>query len=325
MSSKKALTVIAALTGLMAFPIIAQAQEVKFPIKPITLVIPYSVGGGTDVQARLVAPFWEKRLGQPIVVENKAGGAGAIAHREVSHGKPDGYTVLCSMFPDNPILVALKGKELGFANEDFVVLGSHASTPGALSVRQDSPFKTIQDFVEYAKKNPGKATVSLASPTWQLHLFDLEDEFKIDLNPIMFKGGGEVLNAVRGGHVMALMGGGHFVIPGPETGLRPLVVTGGTKRFEKWPDVPSMTELGYEMSYELRRIFCVRKGTPEPIVKKLTEALMDVGKDPEFITKLKGMGEIYEPSYGNELQKYYEEMCQKIATKVEKRKAEFGD
>jgi tripartite-type tricarboxylate transporter receptor subunit TctC len=121
------------------------------------------------------------------------------------------------------------------------------------------------------------------------------------------------------------MSGGHFVIPGPEKGLLPLAITGGTKRFEKWPDTPLMKELGHDISYEMRRIFAVRKGTPEAIVKKLTETLIDVGKDPEFVGKLKGMGEVYEPSYGKELQKYYEDLCAKISKRVEKRKAEFGD
>ena len=171
-------------------------KEIKFPTKPVTLVIPYSVGGGTDVQARLMAAFWEKKLGQPVVVENKTGGGGAIAHREVSHSRPDGYKVLCSMFPDNAVQVAVKGPEVGFANEDFLALATYTSTPGALAVRKDSPLKTLKDFVDFAKKNPKKLTVSVSSQTWLLHVFDIEDAFGIDLNPIMFKGGGEAINAL---------------------------------------------------------------------------------------------------------------------------------
>jgi len=299
--------------------------EVPFPTKPITLVVPYSVGGGTDVQARLVAIFLEKKLGQPVVVENKTGGGGAIGHREVKMAKPDGYKILCSMFPDGAIQVAIKGKSLGFANEDFIVIATYTSTPGALAVQKDSSLKNMTDFVEFAKKNPGKLTVSVSSQTWLLHVFDIEDAFKIDLNPIMFKGGGEAINALLGGHVMATMSGGHFVIPGPEKGLVPLAITGGTKRFEKWPNTPLMKELGHDISYEMRRIFCVPKGTPEPVVKKLTAAFIDLDKDPDFVGKMKGMGEIYEASFGEELQKYYNEMCSKIVPRVEKRKKDFVD
>ena len=322
--------VMVAVGAFLALPVWAHAQakgakDVAYPTKPVTLVIPYSVGGGTDVQARLVVSFLEKKLGQPVVVENKTGGGGAMAHREVAHAASDGYKVLVTMFPDNAVQVAIKGKELGFTNEEFVALATYTSTPGALAVKQDSPLKNMSDFLDYARKNPGKLTVSVSSQTWLLHIFDIEDAFKVDLNPIMFKGGGEAINALLGGHVMATMSGGHFVIPGPEKGLLPLAITGGTKRFEKWPNTPLMKELGHDISYEMRRIFAVKKGTPEAIVKKLTEALVDVGKDPEFVNKLKGMGEVYEPSYGKELQKYYEDLCAKISKRVEKRKAEFGD
>ena len=299
--------------------------EVKFPTKPITLVVPYSVGGGTDVQARLVASFLEKKLGQPVVVENKTGGGGAIGHREVKMAKPDGYKILCSMFPDGAIQVAIKGKSLGFANEDFIVMATYTSTPGALAVKKDSSLKNMNDFIDFAKKNPGKLTVSVSSQTWLLHVFDIEDAFKIDLNPVMFKGGGEAINALLGGHVMATMSGGHFVIPGPERGMVPLAITGGTKRFEKWPNTPLMKELGHDISYEMRRMFCAPKGTPESVVQKLTKAFMTLDRNPDFVGKMKGMGELYEPSFGAELQKYYNEMCDKISLRVEKRRKDFVD
>jgi len=330
LKKKRKIGIVSGLILLMflLIPVSGSAQgkgekEIRFPTKPVTLVIPYSVGGGTDVQARLLAAFWEKKLGQPVVVENKTGGGGAIAHREISHSKPDGYKVLCSMFPDNAVQGAVKGPEVGFANEDFLALATYTSTPGALAVRKDSTFKTLKDFVDFAKKNPQKLTVSVSSQTWLLHVFDIEDAFGVDLNPIMFKGGGEAINALLGGHVMATMSGGHFVIPGPEKGLVPLAITGGTKRFDKWPETPLMKELGYDISYEMRRIYCVRKGTPEPIANKLLATLKELDKDPSFVEKIKGMGEIYEASFGPELEKYYKEMCAKITQRVEKRKKDF--
>ncbi len=317
--------VIAGLSFLGPQAVFGQGKEIRFPTKPITMVVPYSVGGGTDVQARLVASFLEKKLGQPVVVENKAGGGGAIGHREVKMAKPDGYKILCSMFPDSAVMVALKGNALGFGNEDFIVMAAYSSTPGALAVSKDSPLKTMQDFVEYAKKNPKKLTVAHSGHPWMLQIFDIESAFQISLNPVMFKGGGEAVNAVLGGHVMANMSGGHFVIPGPEKGLRPLVITGGTKRFEKWPDTPLMKELGYDVSYEMRRMYCAPKGTPDAVVKKLTAAFMELDKDPDFVNRMKGMGELYEASFGAELQKYYDENCRKIVPRVEKRKQDFVD
>lgn len=170
-----------------------------FPTRPITVVVPFSAGGSTDIQARLVSSFWQKHLGQPIGVENKPGGGGAIGIREVLRAKPDGHTIGCGMFPDSIIQVALKGEETGFKNEDLRLLGSFSNNPGAMMVMKDGPFKKFGDFVDYAKKNPGKLTVSISSPTWMLHLIELEDAFGIKINAIMFKGGAEQVNALLGG------------------------------------------------------------------------------------------------------------------------------
>ena len=317
--------ILVSLPLLIPNGVLGQGKEVAFPTKPITLVVPYSVGGGTDVQARLVASYLEKKLIQPVVVENKTGGGGAIGHREVKMANPDGYKILCSMFPDGAIQVAIKGKSLGFANEDFITMAAYSSTPGALSVKKGSSLKNMADFVEFAKKNPEKLTVAIAGQAWLLQVFDIEDAFNIKLNPVMFKGGGEVINALLGGHVMAIVAGGHFVIPGPEKGMVPLAITGGTKRFEKWPNAPLMKELGHDISYEMRRMFCAPKGTPESVVQRLTESFMALDKDPDFVGKMKGMGELYKPSFGAELQKYYNEMCDKINLRVEKRRKDFVD
>jgi tripartite-type tricarboxylate transporter receptor subunit TctC len=301
----------------------AQVKDDNYPSRPITLIVPYSAGGATDLEARLAATYLKNKLGQPVLVENKSGGGGAIGHREVAFAKPDGYTIGITGFPDASVLVALKGQEVGFKNDDLLVIGTFTNTPGALTVRKDGPFKTLKDFISYAKQNPGKLKISAAGQIFLLHAFELEDQFGVELNPIMFKGGGETVNALLGGHVDAMMAGSIFPMTMQDKGLVSFAVTGGSKRLEKLPDVPTMKELGYDMDYSLLRIFFVSKSTPEPIVKKLTKSLMELNNDPEFVEKLKAMGQIYAPMFGPELEKYYTNTCARISKAVEKHSKRF--
>jgi len=303
----------------------AQVKDDNYPSRPITLIVPYSAGGATDLEARLAASYLKNKLGQPVLVENKSGGGGAVGHREVAYGKPDGYTIGITAFPDATILVALKGQEVGFKNEDLRVLGTFTSTPGSLTVKKNGPFKSLKDFINYAKQNPGKIKISAAGQLFLLHTFELEDQFGVELNPIMFKGGGETANALLGGHVDSMMAGSIFPMTMQDKGLVSLVVTGGSKRLEKLPEVPTMKELGYDMDYSPLRIFFVSKATPEPIVKKLTSILMELSNDPEFIEKIKAMGQIYNPIFGAEMEQYYKNTCARITKAVEKHNKRFAE
>jgi tripartite-type tricarboxylate transporter receptor subunit TctC len=319
-----ALFCVVTVLSCLCVGVIAHAKDVDFPKRPITMIVPFSAGGSTDVQARLVASYWKTILGQPIAVENKPGGGGAIGLREVLRAKADGYTVGCGMFPDSIIQVALKGAEAGFRNEDFLLLGSYSNNPGALMVMQNSPFKTLQDFVAFAKANPNKLTVSISSPTWMLHLIEMEDKFGIHMNAIMFKGGAEQINAMMGGHVMASMGGSHFAVTGKDKGIAALAVT-SSKRIEGLPNTPTLKEGGYDIAYDVRRFFFVPETTPKPVVEKLSSTLTELGKDKEFAEKVRGTGEAYDPLLGKALDTYYRDMIGKITEKVKKDLNRFSE
>lgn len=322
----KGITLLLALgvTLTLFAPSAGNAAEADFPKRPITVVVPFSAGGATDIQARLVSSFWQKHLGQPIGVENKAGGGGAIGIREVLRARPDGYTAGCGMFPDSIIQVALKGEETGFKNEDLRLLGSFSNNPGALMVMKDGPFKKFSDFIEYAKKNPGKLTVSISSPTWMLHLIELEDAFGIKINAIMFKGGAEQVYALLGGHVMSSMGGSHFAATGKDKGIAALAVAGG-QRLSSLPEVPTLKELGTDIVYDVRRFFFVPAATPKPIVDKLISTLARLEKEKEFAEKVRASGEEYQPVPAKEFEKYYQAMTERITVKVKKNKERFSE
>ncbi len=305
-------------------PAAGYSAEPDFPKRPLIVVVPFSAGGSTDIQARLVSSFWQKHLGQPIGVENKPGGGGAIGIREVLRAKPDGHTIGCGMFPDSIIQVALKGEETGFKNEDLRLLGSFSNNPGALMVMKDGPFKRFGDFVDYAKKNPGKLTVSISSPTWMLHLIELEDAFGIKINAIMFKGGAEQVNALLGGHVMASMGGSHFAATGKDKGIVAIAVAGG-QRLKSLPDTPTLKELGTDIVYDVRRFFFVSAPTPKPIVDKLISTLSQLETEKEFAEKVNASGEEFQPIPAKEFEKTYKAMTERINSKVNKNKGRFSE
>jgi tripartite-type tricarboxylate transporter receptor subunit TctC len=316
------LTLTLAAFFLIATPLIAADPD--YPKRPITMVVPFSAGGSTDVQARLVAAYWKEFLGQPIAVENKPGGGGAIGLREVLLAKPDGYTMGCGMFPDSIIQVALKGSDAGFKNEDMLLLGSFSDNPGALMVMANGPFKTLQDFIQYAKANPNKLTVSISSPTWMLHLIDIEDKYGITINPIMFKGGAEQVNALLGGHVMASMGGSHFAIQGKDKGILALAVS-SKKRLEGLPSAPTFIELGQDIAYDVRRFFFVPVSTPKSVTEKLSATLAKVGGKSDFPEKVRATGEEYAPLGSAEFDRYYKEMIPKITEKVKRNEQRFSE
>ncbi len=300
-----------------------EQQQQKYPTKPITIYIPASVGGTTDIHARLIGPYLEKALGQPVSIVNKPGAGGTIGHREISHAKPDGYTLGCINYPDSPINTASRGAEAGYKNEDMVMVASFTRTPGTLQVLKDGPFKTIQDFVAYAKANPGKLTVGVSADGWMLQVLELEEAFGIKVNPIRVKSGGEGTNALLGKHIMAHMGGAAFAVTGADKGIVAILVTGGDKRWDKLPNAPTFKELGHNISYENVKAFAVPKGTPEDVIKKLRTVLADLSKNPEFKSKVEATGEVYGYMDKPELDQYYKELCARVSKVMEKHKSVF--
>jgi tripartite-type tricarboxylate transporter receptor subunit TctC len=300
------------------------AQEVKFPTKPVTLIVPVAAGGGVDIVARLVAGFWEKKLGQPIGVVNKAGAGGAIGFREAAKSEPDGYKVGVLNVPDSPIVVASKGAKAGYRNDDFILLGAFTRSPFVVATMNSTPLKNFQEFVSYVKKNPGKVGFGLGGESHRLAIYAIEAALGIDVNPTMFKSAGENLNALMGGHLMVGMLASSFIVAGKDKGLIGLVST-ADKRLERLPEVPTFKELGYDVQFDISRVFVVPRGTPEPIVRKLSETLAELNKDSDFVAKVNSVGEEYHPMPGPEVRKYYAETCTKVDAIVAKHKEEFAD
>ena len=270
-------TVALALTGAST----AAAQD--FPTRAVTIVVPYSVGGTTDIVARLVGKVASETLGQSVVVENKVGASGAIGWGDVARAKPDGYTLLTTemSFTIAPSLLS----NLPFdSKKDFTQVITAASAPHVLVVPASLPVKTVQDFIKLAKSKPGELNYGSGGTGTNTHLG--AELFKkaagVNLMHIPYKGSGQALTDLMAGQVQALVTSLPTALPHIKSGaLRALVVT-SNERSPSLPDVPSAKEVNlpsFVMDFWVG--FSVPAGTPPNIVNTLNHAIAKALKTPE--------------------------------------------
>jgi tripartite-type tricarboxylate transporter receptor subunit TctC len=236
-------SLLALPAGLAAPSLFAQA----YPTRPITLVIPWQAGGIPDTQLRLLAKLASPHLGQPIVLENKPGGVGTMAPAAVAaNAKPDGYTItqLTTTVLRMPHLM----KTSYDFKKDFTYIGGLSAFRFGVVVRADSPLKTWQDFVAWAKANPGQLTYTTFGTNSVLHLTmeRIAAAAGIKLRHVPSRGNSENNAAVLGGHVMASADGSAWA-PFVDSGQFRLLVTWGAQRSKRWPTVPTLKEVGIDI------------------------------------------------------------------------------
>jgi tripartite-type tricarboxylate transporter receptor subunit TctC len=260
----------------LSFLALGAALADTYPSRPITIVVPYSVGGTTDIVARLVSTQIANGLGAPLVVDNKAGGAGAIGWGTVARAAPDGYTLLTTEM-SMTVAPALQPSLPFDAKKGFANITIAASAPHVLVINPSLPVKNLQEFIAYAKAHPGKLNYGSGGNGTNTHLGGelLKKEAGVSLVHIPYKGAGAVLQDLMGGQVQALVTSLPTALPHIKSGkLRALVVT-STHRSPLLPDVPSAPEAGlpkFLMDFWVG--FAAPAGTPEPVVEKLNKAIV---------------------------------------------------
>ncbi|MGI6226876.1 MAG: tripartite tricarboxylate transporter substrate binding protein [Peptococcales bacterium] len=260
-----------------------EKEEPKYPEKSITYVIPFDAGGQSDVEARRQQPHLERILGQKILIEYKPGAGGAIGWTELTRAKPDGYTMTGINLP-HIILQPAQRSDAGFKTEDIIPVAIFQATPIGLAVLNDSPIQTLEDFIAYAKENPGKITVA-GSGTLSGHdiaRMQLEKFADIKVEYIPYTGAAPQLQAFLGGHNMAILANSNDLVQHKDK-IRVLAF-GSTNRYEVFPDAPTFIEKGFDMTPSIDRGVAVPPGTPVEIIQVLESAFMEISNDPE-ITK----------------------------------------
>jgi tripartite-type tricarboxylate transporter receptor subunit TctC len=259
-----------------------------WPSKPIKLIVPWGAGGDTDVISRLVNKYLEEELGTTIVVANIGGGGGSIGAQEVLNSESDGYTLLAGH--DSIGLSNLMGKT-DFSYFDFepVVLVTTASQ--ILATHVDNPWNNMQDLVDHLKENPGSISFGAALGSTS-HTFPLgiQDVAGIEFNIVGYEGTAKRTQALLGNHVHL----GATTVPAAKEYLKAnqlkMLAIGSAERNPALPDLPTLKEQGIDFTSATNRGYFFPKGTPEEIVKKLSDALEKVAKNPEFIEAMESQG-----------------------------------
>ncbi|EGP08458.1 tricarboxylate transport protein [Bradyrhizobiaceae bacterium SG-6C] len=273
-----ACVVLAALGG------IAVAQD--YPTKPITLIVPWPAGGSTDVVLRAMAEVASKDIGQPIIVDNKAGGGGTVGPATMAaSAKPDGYTI--SQIPIPVLRLPLMQDMSWDAGKDFTYILNLTGYTFGVTTNSESQFKTWKDVVEFAKANPGKVTYATPGSGTSLHIGmeQIAAIAGIKLTQVPFKGNAESNAAVLGNHTMLQVDASGWK-PLVEAGKLRLLMVWTEKRAPSFPDVPTLTELGYPLVIDSPWGLAGPKGMDPKIVARLHNAFKKAIDAPSVIAVL---------------------------------------
>ena len=266
-----------AASGLLPASLLAQGSG--YPNRPIELIVPAGAGGGTDVLARAFAEAAKKHLPQPITVNNRPGASGMIGHGEMINARPDGYK-LAMVFAEIVIVPHLGLTKLSY--EDFIPIARLNHDPAAITVKADSPWATLEDFLAASRAKPGELKMGNAGPgsIWHLAHAALEDKVGVKYNAIPFSGAAPAVVALLGGHLDAVAVSPGEVATHVAAGkLRTLAVM-ADKRLKGFDNVPTLKERGIDLSIGTWRGLAAPKATPPEVLAILAEATRKAAAEP---------------------------------------------
>ena len=254
----------------------------QFPAKEVQIIIPYAPGGATDLVFRALAASTQKYLGKAVVVVNRAGGGGAVGFTEVAQAKPDGYTLVSII---TPVTILPHQVKTAFTYQSFAPIINVVQDPAMLQVRADAPWKSLDEFLGYARTNPGMITVGNSGAGGGVHLIALafEKAAGVKLNHIPFAGGGPSVTALLGGHVHAVSVSPPEGIAHVKAGKLRIMALFSESRMTDFPAVPTVREQGINFSMGQWRGLAAPKGTPPEVIRVLHDAFKKGMEDPAFI------------------------------------------
>lgn len=287
---------MAALVGASTLTGAALAAE-TFPARPVTLIVPWPAGGSTDAVLRALAKATEPHLGQPIVIDNKPGAAGTLGPAVMSKtAKPDGYTV--SQVTQTQFRLPHMQKVSFDPIKDFSYVIRLTGYTFGMVVDARSPWKTLQDFIDHAKKNPGKLTYGSGGTGTSHHvaLAVLAERLQLDIQHVPFKGSSENLVALLGGHVDAASDSTGWA-PYLQSGRMRLLATYGPERARKWPEVPTLNEVAPGLVFDSPYGLAAPAGTPAERIRVLHDAFRKGMQEAEFLRVMENFDQT--PRYMN--------------------------
>ena len=263
-------------------------QAAEFPAKEVQIIIPWAAGGATDLIFRALAATTGQYLGKAVIVVNRVGGAGAVGYTEAAQAKPDGYTLVSAI---TPLTILPHQVTTAYTYKNFEPILNVVYDPCMFLIRSDAPWKSLKEFLDYAKKNPEMITVGNSGAGGGVHLIALafEKAVGIKFNHIPFSGGGPSVTAILGGHINAVSVSPPEGIEHVKAGKLKIIALFAEKRFELFPDVPTVKEQGIDFAMGQWRGLVAPKGTPPDVIKKLHDAFKQGMDDPVFKKNAKDM------------------------------------
>jgi tripartite-type tricarboxylate transporter receptor subunit TctC len=313
------------LTALSLALVVGAAGAAEFPVKgkPITVIVPYPAGGATDIATRMVAEVMKTELGASIQVVNKPGATSQVGMTELARSKPDGYTISASPLPAVIVTYLDPERKAIYTSKSFQPLANVIFPPVVLSVKADSPFKTLQDLIAAAKAKPETVKIASAGALSNNHLAILQFE-KLSgtrLAIVHFDGGAAGMNALLGGHVEATVGVLPEVLAHFKSGaIRPLGVM--DRRESKFlPGVPTMEAQGVKLYVYGATGMAAPAGTPRPVVDILTKAIKTACENTTFLKKMDDMGFPIQYMEPEEYARFWAELERDVAPLLKDAKA----
>jgi tripartite-type tricarboxylate transporter receptor subunit TctC len=281
------------MVGLTLCVFAASSGAETYPDRTVTMVVPFSPGGTSDLTARPLAQIMSAKFGQSIIVENKPGAGGAIGMAYASKAKPDGYTLLMAL-PSISIIPAsdrVTGRKSLYSQSQLEPIARITADPTVFAVSADSPWKTLDDFVQSARKQPGKISYSSSGiyGTTHVAMEMFAQAANIKLLHVPYPGGGQQVAAVVGKQVEATPQAIAPLLPHIKSGRLRVLAVWGSERLSALPEVPSMKELGYDVEFQLWTGLFAPAGTPADVITRLRESVREAVRNPGFVSMLTSM------------------------------------
>jgi tripartite-type tricarboxylate transporter receptor subunit TctC len=297
----------------------AFAQD-AYPSRTITLINPFPPGGAADVVGRPFAALLEPIIKQPVVIETKAGAAGAVGAQFAANSKPDGYTLLVHIVSISGFAEVdrLFGRQPKFTRADFIPIARFTEGPITLVVNAETPYKTLKDLVDDAKKNPDKIVFSSSGLYGALHLPTqlFMNAAGIKMRHLPTNGGGPALTALLGNNAQVLASSIAAANKHITAGKLRALASFSDKRASSLPDVPTLKELGYDVEFYLWVGLFAPKGTPEAVVNKVRAAAQEVATSDKFKAAINNLGDNVRYMDQPEFAKFWDEDAKRVEAAV---------
>jgi tripartite-type tricarboxylate transporter receptor subunit TctC len=316
---KSLATAASAAAAALGIACAAHAQPPAYPNRPVTLVVPFAAGGTVNLMGRLIATRLGEVLGQPVIVDNKPGGGGSIGASFVAKAPADGYTLLLATQGQQSILPAISKKLPYDAQKDFAPIALFSTVPNVLAVSADMPVRNMDEFIQYAKANPGKLNMGSAGIGSTNHLTGELFAYRtgVRFTHVPYKGAGPAATDLLSGQIQVLFTNLPNVLAYAKAGRVKLLGIASARRSPLIPGVPTFAEAGVKgAEVDSWNAFMAPARTPPEIVKKLQEAVLSIANDKQMAALLAEQGAEPFPGTGQDLSRLSEQESRRWAEVV---------